>query len=249
MAGQPHSRGYEKTAHLYDLFDRKKNVKFFFHYAATARDVLDIGAGTGRIAIPLAKRGVNLWCVEPSTAMRREFKRKLVRWPELSGQITIVAGDACTFQFGRTFPVALMSGSFDHLVDDSQRMRALTNIGRHLDPGGVLVFDVFLGLMHDAPPSPAGEVVLGDREIRRYVGGRVLPGDQKEVMLIFEIWQGGKLVECIEEHGLVGITSRAGVRRVLEHSGFQVGHEWSDYQFTPYQEDESLLVVEAIKRS
>lgn len=247
MASQLYSRGYEKTAHLYDLFDQKKNIEFFHHYASAAGDVLDIGAGTGRIAMPLAKRGVNLWCVEPSTAMRREFKRKLVRWPELAGQITIVAGDACTFHFGRTFPTALMSGSFDHLVDDTQRRKALTNIGDHLDPGGVLVFDVFLGLMHDSPPCPAGAVTLGDREIRRYVGGQILPSGQKEVTLIFEIWQGGQFVERIEEQGRVGITSRADVHRVLAETGFEVRHEWSDYDCTPYEEDESLLIVEATR--
>ena len=47
------SSGYEKVAHLYDLFDRKENVEFFFHYASAAGEILDVGAGTGRITIPL----------------------------------------------------------------------------------------------------------------------------------------------------------------------------------------------------
>ena len=52
--------GYEKSAHLYDLFDRKENVEFFHHYAAKAGEILDVGAGTGRIAIPLARRGISV---------------------------------------------------------------------------------------------------------------------------------------------------------------------------------------------
>lgn len=42
--------GYEKSAHLYDLFDRKENVDFFLRYANEAGEILDVGAGTGRQA-------------------------------------------------------------------------------------------------------------------------------------------------------------------------------------------------------
>lgn len=37
--------GYEKSAHLHDLFDQKENIDFFYHYADTAGDILDVGAG------------------------------------------------------------------------------------------------------------------------------------------------------------------------------------------------------------
>ena len=69
--------GYEKCAHLYDLFDKKENVEFFLHYGLEAGEILDIGAGTGRIAIPLAEKGIKVFCIEPSPAMRREFLKKL----------------------------------------------------------------------------------------------------------------------------------------------------------------------------
>ena len=49
--------GYEKSAHLYDLFDQKENVAFFGRYATPGEEILDVGAGTGRITIPLAERG------------------------------------------------------------------------------------------------------------------------------------------------------------------------------------------------
>lgn len=39
--------GYEKCAHLYDLFDKKENIEFFLHYDLEAGEILDIGAGTG----------------------------------------------------------------------------------------------------------------------------------------------------------------------------------------------------------
>jgi len=50
--------GYEKCAHLYDLFDKKENIEFFLHYDLEAGQILDIGAGTGRIATHLLKKGL-----------------------------------------------------------------------------------------------------------------------------------------------------------------------------------------------
>ena len=96
-----HRSGYEQAAHLYDLFDRKPNVEFFARYALATGEILDVGAGTGRIAIPLAERGVRVHCVEPSPAMRGEFERKLAQRPKLREQITLVAGDARSFDLRR----------------------------------------------------------------------------------------------------------------------------------------------------
>jgi SAM-dependent methyltransferase len=248
MRESPDDRSYGKSAHLYDLFDEKPNIEFFLHYASRAGEVLDIGAGTGRIAIPLAERGVRVCCVEPSPAMRREFERKLAGRPELSDRICLVAGDARSFDAGRSLPAAFLSGCFDHFLDDDERLASLVNIGRHLDVNGVLVFDVFLGLMEDAPISPAGQVFVGDREIRRFVGGRVLPDRTKEVVLVFETFEAGEMVERIEERGLVGLTDRSGVQRILAEAGFDVRREWGDYDFTPYREGASLLIVEASRR-
>lgn len=240
--------GYERSAHLYDLFDRKENVDFFYHYATQTGEILDVGAGTGRIAIPLARRGIQVTCVEPSPAMRREFRKKLREEADLQERITLVRGDASSFKLGRTFPVAFLSGSFDHLLDDAERLSALRNIGAHLVTGGVLIFDVFLGLMGDTPLSPAGVVQIGDREIRRFVGGQVLPDRRKETLLVFEITEQGRLVERVEERSLVGITGRAEIHRLLKLAGFEVRKEWAGYDFEPFQEGKPLLLVEAVKK-
>ncbi len=242
----PEPAGYERSAHLYDLFDSKPNVGFFYRYAAQAGEVLDIGAGTGRIAIPLARRGITVYCVEPSPAMRHQFEAKLQAEESLRQRITLIEGDARSFAFGRTFPAAFLSGTFDHLPDDWERSAALGNIGRHLRPGGCLVFDLFLGLMGDSPLAPAGVVQVGDREIRRFVGGRVLPGGRRETRLIFETYQGGALVDRIEERSLVGITDREAIGRLLRANGFAVRQEWGSYAFVPFQPGSPLLIVEAV---
>jgi SAM-dependent methyltransferase len=239
--------GYEQVAHLYDLFDQKPNIEFFYHYAAQAGVILDVGAGTGRIAIPLAERGLSLTCVEPSPAMRREFGKKLAGRPDLAGRIRLIAADARSFDAGRTFPAAFLSGTFDHFLDDGERHASLVNVARHLAPGGILVFDVFLGLMDDSPLRPAGTAHADDEEIRRFVGGTVVPGQRKETVLVFEVYRDGELQTRIQERSWVGITSREGVHRLLAETGFSVRHEYASYQFTRFRAGDDLLIVEAVR--
>lgn len=239
--------GYEKSAHLYDLFDSKENVGFFLSYAADFAQILDVGAGTGRIAIPIAEQGAQVVWVEPSPAMRSAFERKLARRPHLRERIELVPADAVTSDLARTFPAAYMSGVFDHFLERQQRREALRNTVRHLDPSGRLIFDVFLGMMGSAPLSPAGCVRDTGREHRRFVGREVLPGDRVKVDLVYETWQDGELVERFEEVSLVGITSRGEIHVLLETVGLVVAAEYSDYQGTSYREGEDLLIVETVR--
>jgi SAM-dependent methyltransferase len=241
--------GYERSAPLYDLFDAKENIDFFGHYAARAGQVLDIGAGTGRIAIPLAERGIRLVCVEPSPAMRAQFEEKLDQRPDLRDWITLVPADAASFRLEQTFAAAFLSGTFDHFLDHTERLASLQNIARHLEPSGTLVFDVFLGLMGDSPLTPAGRAQRKDREYRRFVGRRTLPGRRVQVELVFEIYQNNDLVERIEQESIAGVVSRDQVRDVLAQAGFSVRREFSDYDFTPFQEGDELLIVDAVSEA
>jgi SAM-dependent methyltransferase len=245
----PEDRSYGKTAHLYELFDKKNNISFFCHYASPVGEALDVGAGTGRIAIPLAEKGITVCCVEPSLAMRREFARKLRERPELRDYVQLIAGEARSFEVPRRFPMAFLSGAFDHFLDNEERLGSLVNIGRHLVENGVLVFDVSLSQIEDRPLSAAGVAQLGRVEVQRFVGGRVLKDGTKEIILVFELRERGQLVKRIEERGVIGITSREEVHSILKEAGFQVKQEFGDYQLRPYRQGDTLLVIEASRGS
>jgi len=240
--------GYEKAAHLYDLFDTKENIEFFYHYASQAGEILDIGAGTGRIAIPLAERGVKVICVEPSPAMRREFQKKLSEKHKISKNIELVAGDAMSSNLSRTFTAAFLSGTFDHFLNDEERLSSLKNIATHLKINGKLIFDVFLGLMKDNPLSPAGKVIIGDTEYLRFVGDRILPDEKMEVLLVFETYKSGKLVDRIEEKSMAGIITRQKLQNLLKKTGFEVKNEFGNYDFSKFKAGDTLLIIEAVKK-
>ncbi len=239
--------GYEKCAHLFDLFATEEKQGFFVHYGVEAGEILDIGAGTGRIAIPLAEKGVKVWCVEPSPAMREQFEKKLKDRPELAENVQLIAGDASSFNLNRTFPAALLSGSFDHFLNDKERSSSLFNIAKHLQPGGTLVFDVGIGYMDDSPLEPGGQVKLGDKEYRRFLSRKRMPDDTLDWFLIYEVHQSGKLIERIEQHSSAGIVDRAKLHLLLKETGFEVAREFGDYDFKTFEEGDKMLVIEAAK--
>lgn len=239
--------GYAKVAHLYDLFDTKKNIPFFLKYASEVTEVLDIGAGTGRIAIPIAEAGRQVFGVEPSPPMRREFLKKIEERSDLKDKITIVAADAVSFDLSRTFALAFMSGTFDHLLDYGERLRAMRNIGQHLKAGGRLVFDVFLGQMGDSPLEPAGEARTGQKICRRLISRRTLPGSITELTLVFETYAGATMIERIEQISFAGIIDRRTVHRLLSEAGFKVREEFSAYDRSRFRDGDDLLIVEAAK--
>jgi SAM-dependent methyltransferase len=241
-------QGYEKSAHLYDLFDTKDNVPFFLHYGRAAGEILDIGAGTGRIAIPLAEAGVKVFCVEPSPAMRKVFQVKLSKKSDLRNKITLVEGEARNFDLGRQFPAAYLSGTFDHFLDHDERLTSLLNIKKHLHVGGMLVFDTFIGMMRERPISPAGEVVEGSMTYRRSVGIKLLSEMQLEVQLIYEVMENEILVERIEERSLAAAMDRERILALLEKIGFKVEEEFGNYQRDPFQAKDEILIIQASKR-
>ncbi len=241
--------GYEKSAEFYDYFDMKDNIDFFCSYALREGEALDIGAGTGRISIPILEKDIKTWSVEPSSEMLEQFINKLDEKPELNRLSELVQADACTFKLERKFKFAFMSGVFDHFLTNKDREHALTNINKHLEEGGLLVFDVFIGLMKDSSLKPAGIHKIDSKEIRRFVGSKTMDDKTIKVTLIFEIYEDDKLVEEIKQISYAGIINQKGVIEQVEQSGFQILNLYGNYDFTPYENNKELLIIEAKKLS
>jgi SAM-dependent methyltransferase len=107
--------------------------------------VLEVGSGTGRILIPIARAGISIVGLDRSHGMLQRCLEKIAQEPpEVRDRIEVRRADMRTFDLGRQFALIIVPfRGFQHLIDADDQRAFLRAARRHLAPGGRLVFDVF----------------------------------------------------------------------------------------------------------
>jgi SAM-dependent methyltransferase len=136
---------------LYDsvpLYAARKDVAFYVEEATRVRGpVLELGCGTGRILLPLARAGCTVVGVDSSRHMLARCRDKLAAEPAaLRERVTLHEGDVRDFDVtkGATFPLVIAPFRvLQHLTTIAEQVACLATVVRHLAPGGRFIFDVF----------------------------------------------------------------------------------------------------------
>jgi SAM-dependent methyltransferase len=115
---------------------------------------LDAGCGTGRVAIELAARGIDVVGVDLDPAMIGHARQK-------APQLTWIEGDLATVDVGRQFDVVVMAGNVMIFVAPQTEVAVVANMARHVAPGGHLIAGYQLGrsfgvVAYDAAAAEAG---------------------------------------------------------------------------------------------
>lgn len=143
QAGDPAipSIAWDWVARLYDTYvTTTHDIPFYLRAAASATDVLELMCGTGRISLPLAGAGVNLTCVDASSAMLAVLDEKLARRPELAGAVRVVRMDVRQLALNRQFDLVLLPfQSFGEIVAPADQREALARIRQHMKDGGQFI--------------------------------------------------------------------------------------------------------------
>lgn len=129
--------------------------------------ILELGAGTGRLTIPLAECGFSVTGLELDAAMLALGRKKAA---ERGAEVTWVEADACRFDLGRQFPlVFLPHNTIAHFLDRASVEALFASVHRHLAPGGRFVIDYF---------NPLLALLTRDRDTRMLVGEYYAPDTQ-----------------------------------------------------------------------
>lgn len=169
---------YDDIAPFYDLeLSERRDIHFWLTLTRRLRPraVLDAGAGTGRVTLPLARllahSGGAVWALDLSEAMLERARQKVVQAadPRLKGHVHIVRADLRTFALPACFELVLATNNpFAHMADDADLLSALGAIRRHLRPGGWFVVEQPVAREQEAADTSGQRyVVEGQRAIRR----------------------------------------------------------------------------------
>jgi SAM-dependent methyltransferase len=139
---------YALDAELYDIVyaDYLDDIAFYVEEALNAGGpCLELGCGTGRILLPVARSGATVTGLDVSKPMLARCGRKVNALPDdLRPQVTVGEGDMRTFKLDTQFALIYIPfRAFLHLMQVNDQIAALDNIHRHLRPGGRLVLNFF----------------------------------------------------------------------------------------------------------
>jgi SAM-dependent methyltransferase len=110
---------------------------------------LELGIGTGRIALPLAARGVRVHGIELSEAMTARLRAK-----PGAEEVGVTIGDFATARVDGTFSLAyLVANTIMNLTTQEEQVACFRNVAAHLEPGGCFVIEVLVPRLQRLPPG------------------------------------------------------------------------------------------------
>src|SRR5262249_44035295 len=119
--------------------------------AALAGDgrALELGIGTGRIALPLASRGIPVHGIDMSQAMVAKLRAK-----PGGESVGVTVGDFATTRVDGSFRLAyLVFNTIMNLTTQEAQVACLRNVAAHLEPGGCFVIEVMVPDLRRLPPG------------------------------------------------------------------------------------------------
>ena len=226
---------YDPIARLYDAWSRSvtEDVQFYVEVASEAGGpVVELGVGTGRVAVPVAQAGVRVIGVDSSREMLAVCAAR-AEATGVSDRLDLRLGDLLGPPVReRVRLVTCPFRSYLHLHDDRARLRALRAAHELLLPGGRLVFDVFAPSREDIAETHArwlerepGIWERADWDTRRRTLRLSVRGDSGKTTM------------------LLAWASPARWRRLLDRAGFETEACYGWFDRRPYAGGEDTIWV------
>jgi len=249
---------YDVIAEYYDLeFDAfTEDVDLYLAFAQRAGPpVLELGCGTGRLLVPLARAGFEVEGVDRSAAMLARAAERLNRHGLSHVRLRQAdLTDLSELPERHYSLVVLAVNGFLHLLDHAVQVTALEQIHRVLRPGGLLLLDVLHPtpaqlegweghLLHDATWAlPDGSL------LDRFSARRVSPAEQTiETRLFYDRRRpDGTLTRDVVSYTLRYV-HRFELELLLERSGFRIEAVYGSYQLDPLDDESALMLVVAVR--
>ena len=119
----------------------------FLWSLANGGPALELGIGTGRIALPLSARGLHVHGIELSPDMVAQLRTK-----RGSEDIAVTIGDFSTTRVGSQFKLAyLVFNTIMNLTTQAEQVQCFSNVAHHLERDGLFVVEVLVPLLQQLP--------------------------------------------------------------------------------------------------
>lgn len=223
--------------------------------------VLELGCGTGRVLLQVARRGLPITGVDNAPEMLARLEEKLRAAPVLSkggrpGEAapTLINADIQSFSSPTQHALAIMPfNTFMHLLTLEEQTAALGNIRKHLQANARLVLDVVNPFLAYAAEEQGltleRSFADGERTVQQFSQMRLERAAQTaHITWLYDSVGPAGDVQRLTVPLTLRYTFPAELRLLLEKCGFRLAHLWGDYDRTPFSDDSlrMLALAEAI---
>ena len=248
-----------EDAEYYDFTYRRRrdDVRFYADLAEKrGGPVLELGAGTGRVTLEIAKRGVDVVGVEGVPAMLARAKQKLSALPKAAqAHVGFRRGDLRKIRLKKTFPLVISPFNvFMHLYTRADLEAAFETVRAHLAPKGVFVFDVLMPDLVAMTRRPTklyrGPALTHPETGKRYHYLEAFEYDAtRQVQMVSMIFQDAA---DIGEMQIVPLSQRQFFPLELEarlhYNGFEIEAAYGDFDSSALETDSENQSIVARKR-
>lgn len=217
------------------------DIRFYLSQARqTGGPILELGCGTGRVALPLANRGFEVTGLDVSPYMLRVIRRKAQALPP-KGRLRLVRGNMARFNLHKKFRLILIPfRAFQHLYTVEAQKACLRCVYRHLRTGGRFILDVFDPRLESCLPSRRRPSRLRER-YRDESGRRITVRSLHRLndplrQILQETWEftvrnrQGKVVRRSKSLIAMRWTYRYEMQHLLELTGFRILAGYGDFK-------------------
>jgi SAM-dependent methyltransferase len=196
----------------------------FLSVEANGGKALEFGIGTGRIALPLSERAVEVHGIDISADMITELRRK----PGAEAITTTVGDFAETVVPAQFSLVYVVYNSICNLLEQSEWVQTFCNAARHLRAGGRFVMELWVPDLRRFPPGAAAMTV---DFTPHHVGFDQLDlANQRGVSHHFFIRDG----EVLHSDGAFRYAWPAELDLMAEIAGMTLVERWADWDCSPF---------------
>lgn len=238
---------------LYDsvpAYAARGDVRFYAEEAARVdTPILEIGCGTGRVLLPIARAGGTITGLDSSPAMLDRLRARLsAEGADVRARVTLEEGDAYNYDLKRRFSLIIAPFRvFQHMQTIADQIAMLETAAHHLAPGGHLIFDVFnpkfalMTMDRSAESEDTPELALPDgRRLRRTARiTRVRWVEQvNDVELAYYVTPagGGEPQRYVQSFGMRWYL-KSEVEHLLTRAGLWCEHVYGNFDRSPLADD------------
>ena len=247
-----------KKPSLYNLLysDVTEDINLYKILLKDYNEVVEYGAGTGRITIPLAQEGKKVIAIDNEPNMLDDLKSK-VEMLNLEKKIVIVNADMITYIHNKKEKCVIMPLTvFNYILEDNKQDECLDNISRYLEKDGILIIELltkktFLDLTENSEGNlkyiKTFNITNGYYEYWRTttLNNSTNRIEQRRVFKHFnKEREQDNQEEFIWENKFVTYNT---IVQKLENNGFRIENAYGNCRLEPYNDDSEDLFIEAKK--